>query len=235
MSQPVKTMSLRPARGTKSRIRGDLLSVRLPRRMVPICVREPMGLASPRRMASTPAIMVVATAPRPTTITPSLPCAGAILSGVLWPPCVSVDMIFLVLPSVLAGHAEQSRQDFCANKQCTPRGVLDAAAGLHPGGSGFVHPAAASQVRPQEPHDGGKHKQDDGVVKAMKQLVKTRVRIVPAFAELHACVGKAEAPRPGAHEGVDVKARLAHLGDAGGKCDEGAHDGQQARDEDREI
>jgi hypothetical protein len=50
--------------------------VRLPRRMVPICVTEPMGLASPLRTASTPAIRVVATAPMPTVITPSLPLAG---------------------------------------------------------------------------------------------------------------------------------------------------------------
>ena len=47
--------------------------------MVPICVSEPIGLASPRRTASTPAIIVVATAPRPTTITPSFPVAGATL------------------------------------------------------------------------------------------------------------------------------------------------------------
>ena len=77
MSQPVKTMSFRSASGTKSLISGDLLSVRLPSRMVPICVSEPTGLASPRRTASTPAIMVVATAPRPTTITPNLPLAGS--------------------------------------------------------------------------------------------------------------------------------------------------------------
>ena len=37
---------------------------------------EPMGLASPLRTASTPAMSVVATAPSPTTITPSFPVAG---------------------------------------------------------------------------------------------------------------------------------------------------------------
>ena len=54
MSQPPNTMSSSLASGTKSLISGERLSVRLPSRMVPICVSEPIGLASPRRMASTP-------------------------------------------------------------------------------------------------------------------------------------------------------------------------------------
>ena len=78
MSQPVKTRSLRPARGTNSLILGERPSVRLPRRMVPICVSEPMGCAIPLRTASTPATNVVATAPMPGIITPSLPFAGSI-------------------------------------------------------------------------------------------------------------------------------------------------------------
>ena len=77
MSQPVKTRSFKSAKGTKSLISGELLSVRLPSRMVPICVSEPIGFASPRRTASTPEIIVVATAPMPTTITPNFPFAGA--------------------------------------------------------------------------------------------------------------------------------------------------------------
>src|SRR5688572_13156898 len=81
MSQPPKTMSLRSASGTNSLIFGARASVRLPRRMVPIWVREPIGEASPLRMAITPAIVVVATAPSPTSSTPSLPRAGAIWSG----------------------------------------------------------------------------------------------------------------------------------------------------------
>src|SRR5262249_28899137 len=52
-----------------------------PRRIVPICVSEPMGGASPLRMAITPAMVVVLTAPRPTSSTPSLPRAGAISTG----------------------------------------------------------------------------------------------------------------------------------------------------------
>src|SRR5262245_40388901 len=81
MSQPPNTRSSRGANGTTSLIFGDRPSVRLPRRTVPICVREPIGLANPLRMASTPAMVVVLTAPRPTRRTPSLPRAGAISTG----------------------------------------------------------------------------------------------------------------------------------------------------------
>src|SRR5215469_15914250 len=81
MSQPVKTRSSSEARGTKSLMRGERPSVRLPRRMVPICEVEPMGLASPRRMASTPAIRVVATAPMPGIMTPNFPVAGLMLDA----------------------------------------------------------------------------------------------------------------------------------------------------------
>ena len=47
---------------------GERPSVRLPSRMVPICVSEPIGLARPRRIAITPAMVVVLTAPRPTSM-----------------------------------------------------------------------------------------------------------------------------------------------------------------------
>src|SRR6185295_11566161 len=76
MSHPVKTRSFRAARGTKSRTAGELLSVRLPKRIVPIWVNEPIGFATPLRTASTPATNVVATAPMPGIITPSFPLAG---------------------------------------------------------------------------------------------------------------------------------------------------------------
>ena len=56
---------------------GERLSVRLPRRIVPIWVSEPIGLARFLRMATTPAMVVVLTAPSPTRRTPSLPRAGA--------------------------------------------------------------------------------------------------------------------------------------------------------------
>jgi hypothetical protein len=52
--------------------------MRLHGRIVPICVSEPIGSASPLRMAQTPAIVVVLTAPRPTSSTPSLPRGGKI-------------------------------------------------------------------------------------------------------------------------------------------------------------
>src|SRR5262245_41124643 len=76
MSHAPNTRSSSDASGTTSVIFGDRPSVRLPRRIVPICVSEPMGVASPFRMASTPAIVVVLTAPKPTSRTPSLPRAG---------------------------------------------------------------------------------------------------------------------------------------------------------------
>src|SRR5262245_22535069 len=70
-------MSSSFASGTKSLMNGVRFSVRLPRRMVAICVSEPMGAESPRRMLSTPAMKVVATAPRPGVRMPSVPVAGA--------------------------------------------------------------------------------------------------------------------------------------------------------------
>src|SRR5215471_21635818 len=62
-------------------MRGEFASVRLPRRMVPICVSEPIGLARPLRIASTPAIVVVLTAPRPTSMIPSFPSAFSMVFG----------------------------------------------------------------------------------------------------------------------------------------------------------
>src|SRR6476620_4447055 len=64
--------------------------------MVPIWVMEPIGFAMPLRTASTPAINVVATAPRPTTMTPSFPVAGWISEpgAALWPPSLTVDISY---------------------------------------------------------------------------------------------------------------------------------------------
>src|SRR3954464_4367826 len=81
MSQPPNTTSSSDASGTKSLMRGEFASVRLPRRMVPICVSDPIGLASPRRIAITPAIVVVLTAPRPTSMIPSFPSAFSMFCG----------------------------------------------------------------------------------------------------------------------------------------------------------
>src|ERR1700734_3979231 len=81
MSHPVKTRSSSWAMGTKFLMRGVLLSVRLPRRMVPIWEMEPMGFAKPRRTASTPAMRVVATAPIPGIMMPSFPVAGLMLAA----------------------------------------------------------------------------------------------------------------------------------------------------------
>ena len=75
-------MSSSDASGTKSLIFGEFASVRLPRRIVPICVSDPIGFARPRRIAITPAMVVVLTAPRPTSMMPSFPSAFSIFWGV---------------------------------------------------------------------------------------------------------------------------------------------------------
>jgi hypothetical protein len=82
-SHAPNTMSSSLASGTKSLIRGARLSVRFPSRIVAICVSEPIGLERPRRMLSTPAMNVVATAPSPGVRMPSRPVAGAIDLGAL--------------------------------------------------------------------------------------------------------------------------------------------------------
>src|SRR5712691_516422 len=81
MSQPPQTILSSFSSGTNSLMSGERPSVRLPRRMVPSCVSEPVGCATPFRTSSTPAIKVVLTAPMPGVRTPSLPLGGAILAG----------------------------------------------------------------------------------------------------------------------------------------------------------
>src|SRR3989344_4075500 len=81
-SHPPKTKSERSAKGTKSRIKGMFFSVtvlpRLPMRMRPIWVKDPMGRPKPFLADKTPAMKVVETAPMPGSSTPSFPFAGAI-------------------------------------------------------------------------------------------------------------------------------------------------------------
>ena len=72
MSHAPNTTSSSDDSGTKSLISGERPSVRFPRRTVPIWVNDPIGGASPRRTAMTPAIVVVLTAPRPTSRMPEL-------------------------------------------------------------------------------------------------------------------------------------------------------------------
>src|SRR5437899_585373 len=81
MSQPPKTRLSSFSSWTNSRISGERRWVRLPRRMVPSWVTEPIGWAQPLRTSSTPAINVVLTAPMPGVRTPSSPCGGAMLVG----------------------------------------------------------------------------------------------------------------------------------------------------------
>src|SRR5713226_9846687 len=85
MSQPPKVRSFSSASGTNFLMSGERASVRLPRRIVPICVSDPTGCDLPLRTSSTPAINVVLTAPMPGSRTPSFPLAGAILEGFSMP------------------------------------------------------------------------------------------------------------------------------------------------------
>src|SRR4030095_9078635 len=80
MSQPPKARSLSAASGTKSWIFGTRRSVRLPSRMVPSCVSDPIGCAIFFLIASTPAMNVVLTAPMPGIRTPSFPDGASILT-----------------------------------------------------------------------------------------------------------------------------------------------------------
>src|SRR3990170_1133671 len=76
MSQAAKDRSESSASGTKSLIIGERFSVLFPRRMVPIWVSEPMGFARPLRIAATPAMNVVLTAPSPGNRTARPPSGG---------------------------------------------------------------------------------------------------------------------------------------------------------------
>ena len=116
MSQPVKTRSFNPASGTNSLILGERPSVRFPRRMVPICVNDPMGLEIPLRTASTPATNVVATAPMPGIMTPSFPFAGAISP-------VPVLLLFCFL---VVGMSISPFHEVCVNLSSSRTGGVDA-------------------------------------------------------------------------------------------------------------
>ncbi len=96
------------------------MSVRLPSRTVPICVSEPMGLETPRRMASTPAMKVVATAPMPGIMMPSLPLAGLI--STVGPDLVSGMRVILLCCDLLSSkrQAEPRPQE---NRIICPTGV----------------------------------------------------------------------------------------------------------------
>lgn len=85
----------------------------------------------------------------------------------------------------------------------------------------------AVEMRPHKPDDRRYQGKLNDQVKTMKRLFKARVG-VPLFAELHAGIGQAKAPRPRSNKGVDVKAELRHARDAGGKRDEGADYRQEA-------
>jgi len=98
----------------------------------------------------------------------------------------------------------------------------------------FLHCLGADAVLPvrdDEPEEGGDDDDFDGEMEAVEDFFEVGVG-VPGCAERHADVGENVAPGPGADEGVDVESQLVHLGDAGGKGDEGADDREHAADED---
>src|SRR5688572_19237618 len=117
MSQPPKTMSFKSASGTNSLIFGARASVRLPSRMVPIWASEPIGRARPFRIASTPAMVVVATAPRPTSITPSLPRDGATSSG-------GVTIADYIIPNAPGPSADEDKMRMFLRKSRIERDPL---------------------------------------------------------------------------------------------------------------
>src|SRR5208337_836156 len=213
MSHPAKTTSFKSASGTKSLISGVLLSVRLPSRMVPICVSEPIGLASPRRTASTPAIIVVATAPKPTTITPSFPVAGSILFAAFWPPCSSVP---IVSPKCFDGSEFPGRS---SQIQSTT-----ALRGLHLPG--------APQMRPHKPQQASQQRDLYRQMEAMEPLLKARVRI-PCIAQPHACISQAKIPDPCTYRGINVKTHSWHPCNTRRKGDKRLHHRHHPRQQHR--
>src|SRR5215208_8328795 len=92
-------MSSSWASGTKSLMSGARFSVRLPSRIVAIWVSDPIGFECPRRMLSTPAMNVVATAPRPGVMIPSLPVAGRGVDGASEPEPCTYDSPYVRLAS----------------------------------------------------------------------------------------------------------------------------------------
>ena len=159
MSQPPNTRSSSEDSGTTSLIFGERFSVRLPRRMVPIWVSEPIGFAKPLRMASTPAIVVVLTAPRPTSRMPSLPRAGAMSTWVgttkqLYQPIhrspvsPAADAYFRI--DVRRGHLSRSEH----NAQGGHRSNRSSSGHKRPGGVGKAfapHPALSTAARMKPP------------------------------------------------------------------------------------
>src|SRR5580765_3927815 len=86
-------------------------------------------------------------------------------------------------------------------------------------------------MRVDKPDDCCDEGELDGEMEAVEYVFETRVGL-PFVAELHADVGECVAPRPGADEGVSVKAELRHASEACGQRDEGADDGEQAAKQD---
>src|SRR5260370_20664676 len=121
MSQPPKVRSVSSARGTNFLMSGERASVRLPRRMVPICVSDPTDCDLPLRTSSTPAMKVVLTAPMPGSNTPSLPLAGAISERLSMPLLLFNDPDAIDRKMKLEQELPQANRAASPNKQIIMR------------------------------------------------------------------------------------------------------------------
>src|SRR5262249_393833 len=90
------------------------------------------------------------------------------------------------------------------------------------------------QSMPDEPDRAGKDKPDDHEIELVEDAAQPRIG-APLVAELHADPGEAEAPGPGADEGVEVEAQQRHPRDPGGKGDERPDRGQQPADQHGQV
>src|ERR1700761_9411725 len=181
ISQPVKTRSLSGASGTKSFTSGERSSVRLPRRIVPICVSEPNGFAYPRRTASTPAINVVATAPMPGIMMPSFPVCGLMLAA---PVCAASVFDITRQPFYCCDFSLNRTKQYRVRPKCGATSALT-----------LLRMNTVLPMRPHEPDEAHDEHHLDAQLKAMKDRLELRI-IIPAVAQLHADIRQRKAPRP---------------------------------------
>src|ERR1700755_2110325 len=95
------------------------------------------------------------------------------------------------------------------------------------GVGGFVLRARVFEVAPDPPDRAEEDDCADEEVEAVEPCLEGLV-LVPLLAEYLADVRETYAPWERAEEGVEGEARQVHARDAGGECDEGSYDGQQA-------
>src|SRR5437899_3823408 len=84
-------------------------------------------------------------------------------------------------------------------------------------------------VGTHEPDDSCQRQKHDDNIQAVQPLAEPWI-FVPVLAQFHADPGEHEAPRPGAHECVDMEPDPGHARDACRQRDESANHRQQASD-----